>query len=86
MVIHEPLDLEYWFQTVLAGTPEIFVLISMLAITSMSAYFKMSGITFGIFLTMFAVIMFSNGFNALLLLLVLIFAPILFWWVRRIVE
>jgi hypothetical protein len=86
MVMYQPLDLEYWFRYVFSGSIEIFSILGVLMITALGAYFRMSYITYGIFMAMFAIILASAGFNFLLVLLILIFAPILFWWLRRLVE
>ena len=86
MVVHLPLDIEYWFISVFSGSFEMFTLVALFTITCMAAYFKMSSITYGMFIAMFAVILATNGFNNLLILLILIFAGILYWWIRRLVE
>lgn len=86
MAIHEPLDLEYWFVNVFSGSMTIFSVVSLFAISVMAGYFKMNAITYGIFMLMFGLILASQGFNGILILFILIFAPILFWWTRRIVE
>ena len=86
MSLHQPLELEYWLSNVFSGDPTIFALIGTLAITGMSAYFKMSGLMFFMFLTMFSVILKGMGYPTLLIMIIIIASPILFWWVRRIVD
>lgn len=55
----EPLNLGVWIQSVLAGTPEIFIGLSIMIIFGMAAFFRMNIlVTFcliGIFLLMFSV-------------------------------
>ena len=42
MTFIEPLDLEEWFVHVFSGSPEIFVVVSLLMLTMMAAYFRMT--------------------------------------------
>lgn len=85
-MIHQPLDLEYWFVNIFSGNMEIFTVMSLFIITALSGFFKMSNITYGMMLTLFAVILAANGFNSILILALLLLSPILFWWTRRLVE
>jgi ABC-type multidrug transport system permease subunit len=54
----KPLELQKWLMQVLAGSPDIFVAISLLTISSLAAFFRMPMIaTFfmiGLFLLMFS--------------------------------
>lgn len=54
----EPLNLEKWFIQVFAGTPDIFLAIALLVISSMAGYFRMKGLALffmiGVFLLMFS--------------------------------
>jgi hypothetical protein len=86
MALHQPLDLEYWLINVFSGSIEIFVVVSLFIMTSMAGFFKMSNLLYGMFIILFSVILAANGFNAILILAILVLAPILFWWIRRIVE
>ena len=86
MTLKEPLDLEYWFVNVFSGNWDIFSFIGVLLITSMAAYFKMNAVVYAMFLAMFALLLAYSGTDALLIILILVLAPILFWWIRRYVE
>ena len=86
MALHEPLEIEYWFSQVFSGTPLIFTLVMVLFITYLSAKLKMEMSTFVVFMLMFAAIMMAKGDNALIVLIILIGAPILFWIFRRVAE
>lgn len=53
-----PLELGTWFQSVFAGTPDIFVIIALIIIASGAAFFRMTTLTLifmaGMFLLMFS--------------------------------
>ncbi len=70
------MKLETWFIQVFSGTPEIFLAVALLVISSMAGYFRMSGIGLffmvGIFL-----LMFSGFIPSSLLTLIIIFAGLM---------
>ena len=86
MVIYEPLDLQYWLVQVFSGSWTIFSIVSVLAITYICSMFKMPTNTFLIMLVAYAGILLAAGQNWLIIILIFILAPILFWQVRRITE
>ena len=86
MALHEPLDLEYWFVNVFSGSIEIFALISILAITWACSYFRMQMSAFAIMIILYAGILMAYGVDWLLILLILLLAPLLFWITRRVTE
>jgi len=57
MTFIEPLNLQTIFLSILSGSPDIFLAISLLVITSLAGYFRMNGIAMffmiAIFLLMF---------------------------------
>ena len=86
MVLHAPLDIEYWFVNVFSGSTTLFTLLMMFFITYLSAKFKLEAISFTIILLLFAGIMLAMGDSALIVLMIFVLAPILFWILRRVVE
>lgn len=58
MAFIPPLELKTWILSVFSGTPEIFTAVSLLAISMMAGYFRMSSIglffIIGMFLLMFS--------------------------------
>jgi len=76
----QPLELQTWFMSVLSGTPEIFTVISLFAITSLGGYFRMSGITLFFMIGIF-LIMFSGFINSPLLILLVIMGGLLIGFV-----
>jgi len=67
----EPLNLQVWLIQIFAGTPEIFAAISLLVITSLAAYFRMTLIGLVFIIAMF-LLMFSGFINSVLLILIAI--------------
>lgn len=67
-----PLQLETWFGSVLAGSPEILTAIALLFIVSMAGYFRMNGIALflmmGLFLVMFYTLLNSSLFILMLII------------------
>jgi len=86
MTFIEPLDIEYLFVNTFSGNLTIFTLIMVMVITYMCAKFKMENISFMIMLALFAGIMLAVGDSALIILMILVLSPILFWIIRRTVE
>ena len=86
MVLHAPWDIEYWFVNVFSGNLMIFTLIMIMFITYISAKLRMEMTTFTVMMLLFAGIMMARGDNSLIILMILILGPLLFWITRRIVE
>ena len=84
MVIHAPLDLDYWFNTILSGSAEIFTLIAIISITFLSAKFKLGIMPFIAMITLFTVLMGKTyGVNSILLIIILIGGLIGFTILRK---
>jgi hypothetical protein len=64
----------------------IFTLLMIGVITYLCAKFRMENITFMIMLALFAGIMLATGSSGLIVLMILILSPLLFWVIRRTVE
>jgi len=86
VTFHQPLELQYWFINVFSGSTDIFMLVSVLALTWFCSMFKMQMGTFLVLLVTYAAILAVATTNVLLILLILILAPLLFWITRRIVD
>jgi hypothetical protein len=86
MVLHQPLEIEYWFSQVFSGTPLIFTLLMVSFVTYLAARFRMETSSYLVMLVLFATIMFARGDNAFMVLIVLILSPLLFVIIRRLVE
>jgi len=80
MTYIEPLNLEVFFINILSGSGEYFVALALFAIVSLSAYFRMSGLTMG-FMIMVFLLMFSGYIPASLLILVAIIAGLILGYV-----
>lgn len=68
----EPLELQTWFMSVLSGTPDIFVVLALIFISSMAGYFRMNGI--GMF---FMIAMFLFMFSSLIASPLIIFISVM---------
>ena len=86
MALVEPLNLQYWLINTFAGSVDIFVFISLIIITFMSARFKMSLGVYFLMLSIFALIMGGIGVNYLVVLLVLAGSGVLFSIIKRMVD
>jgi len=86
VTFHEPLEISYWFVQVFSGSMTIFAFVGLLAITWACAMFKMPPTAFVIMLVLFSAILFTAGFTYLWILFVIIFALLLFWVIRRLVD
>jgi len=86
MTLIEPLNLQYWLINTFAGSVDIFIFISLIIITFMSARFKMSLGVYFLMLSIFALIMGGIGVNYLVVLLVLAGSGVLFSIIKRMVD
>lgn len=85
MTFNLPLDLEYWFVTVLAGNPAIFLAIAFIVIAVLAAYFRMPNQILIIMLALFAIIM--DGYTGqLFFIVILALGIILGWLLSRVVK
>ena len=86
MALVEPLNLQYWLINTFAGSVDIFIFISLIIITFMSARFKMSLGVYFLMLSIFALIMGGIGVNYLVVLLVLAGSGVLCSIIKRMVD
>jgi len=52
----QPLALQTWLESVLAGTPDIFIALALLVIFGMAGYFRMQGFSMFIMVGIFALL------------------------------
>ena len=86
MVLHAPLDIEYWFFNVFSESQLIFTILGLITLAFISAKLKMSGGVFMILTIMFGGIVLAIGQNWILGIALFIGAPILYWLIRRTTE
>lgn len=67
----QPLELQTWFQSIFAGTPEIFLIIALIVIAGGAAFFRMTTLTF-VFMTGMFLLMFSGLIASPLIILMAI--------------
>jgi hypothetical protein len=67
----EPLAFSTWFISILSGSPDIFLGIALIAIVSLSAYFRMNGVTMVLMMVIF-LLMTYNFINSPLVILIFI--------------
>ena len=85
MSFHLPFDLEYWLVTVVAGSPEIFMVISLIAIAALAAYFRMPNSITLVMIAIFAIMMGAMT-GQILFVVILILGLTLGWLMSRIVK
>lgn len=83
MVLHLPLDLYYWFVTVFAGNLTIFMALAFLALTGLSALFRLPNEALFISFALF-VLMLSIYLEALAILVLLIAGLGIGWIIAKI--
>ena len=76
MAFIEPLALETWFISVFSGTPNMFVIIALLVISSMAGYFRMRNISFIFVLVLFMLMFSSYIVSSPLFIMIIIFGGI----------
>lgn len=82
----EPLALGTWFVSVLAGSPEVFFALAMLAILSMAMFFRMTMLVTGFMFFTF-ILMFNDYIPTGLFYLVAIVGALLIGsWVWRFIS
>ena len=85
MAFHSPLDLQYWFLQVFAGTTEIFMAISFLAIGILSGKFGFPNVvTFSMF-AMFILMLFAYS-TGLPIIMVIILGLVIGFTLARIFK
>lgn len=81
-----PLALQTWFINVFAGDGTYFGLVALFAITSLSAYFRMNGVSMAFMIGIF-LLMFSGFIPSSLVVFITIIAGLLIgFWVSQIMR
>lgn len=76
----QPLSLETWMVSVLAGTPEIFSALAIMVIMSMSAYFRMNTAS-AVFMVIIFLLMVSGTIEASLITFMAIIGGLLIGYI-----
>lgn len=83
MVFHEPLELRYWLINTLSGNTIIFTFISLIAIASLAAYFRMPNMIALMMIVIFAFMMNSVIGGWLIVPILILVGYFVFWsWSR----
>lgn len=85
MSFHSPFDLQYWFVNVLAGSMTLFLAIAFLVIAALAGMFRMPNIITGVMFGLF-IIMLSAYTGTLYLLVILVAALLIGWWIARLFK
>lgn len=86
MAFREPLELQYWLVNVLSGSTLIFTMISLIAISSLAAYFRMSNTATLMMLMLFGLMMSAFLGNWLVIIIIVIGGMVTFWGLSKITK
>lgn len=81
----EPLALQHWIISVLAGNVEIFTFLSLLFISGLAAFFRMSNMIALIMFALFAILM-SQYLPGIYALVILISGIVTFTLIRKLIT
>jgi hypothetical protein len=82
-----PLRLDYIFQNVLAGTPQIFFALFIIAFSVLAGIFKMSGSVYLILLALASILLYSGiGGTGLFVIVIFIGGLLIFWAIQKLVK
>lgn len=82
----ESLQLEYWIRNVFSGSNAIFTAISLIAITAMAAYFKMTKMMLVLILFIFMIMFYNYIDQSIYFLLIAIGGLLIGYWISKIVK
>lgn len=82
----EPLALETWIINVFSGKTAIFTAVALFAITSLSAYFRMTGMTLVLMVGIFFIMFSGYVDQSVYFLLVSLAGLLIGYWVSKIVK
>ena len=87
MTLYEPLDLEHWLVTTLAGDYALFGILSILIVSIVSYKFRLPTPIFIMILAIWlSIIRQFVGLEMWILLAILIGAPVAFYWIKRLTD
>ena len=81
-----PLNLEYIFQNVLAGSPDIFIGLFFITLAILAGYFKMSGENFLIMMGLSGIILYSWLQGGWFIFTIIIGGMILIWMISKMIR
>lgn len=84
-MIHEPLDLQYWFVNVFSGNWTIFIFVFSILIAGLAAKFRMNNASFGFTMFLFAILL-SPQFNWIIVLAVIFASFFTFYSMSKFVN
>ena len=85
MTMIQPLDIQTLFVNIFSGNVYIFVFISLIAIAMLAAKFRMSNLTFGVIICLYATLIASLA-NWFLFIVVLIAGFAIFYTIGRLIA
>ena len=86
MVWIEPLNLETWIINVFSGDIAVFTAVALFVITSMAAYFRMTGVTLMLMIGVFFIMFSGYVDQSIYFLLVAIGGLLIGYWTSQIIK
>ena len=81
-----PLNLQYIFQNVLAGSPAIFMTIFFIAFSIASGYFRMNGGIYLLLMGLAGILLYGWFGGGLYIIIIIIGGLITYWTISRLVK
>jgi len=81
-----PLNLQYIFQNVLAGSPDIFLALFLIGFSVVAGMFKMTGYIYGVMLVLASMLLYAWLGGGLYILLIFVLSMIIFMVISKIVK
>ena len=82
----EPLNLQYIFQNILAGSPDIFFALFLIIFSILAGTFKMNGSTYLILYALSSIMLYSWFSGGLFLLVMFIGGLLIFFTISKIIK
>jgi hypothetical protein len=82
----EPLELETWIINIFSGTPEIFLAVSLLVISGMAGFFRMTGIALFFMLGIFTLMFFGHVESPIISIFAIIGGLVLGYWISSFIR
>jgi len=81
-----PLNLQYIFQNVFSGSPDIFFAIFMIVFSILAGYFRMGSLTYVMLLALASIMLYAWFGGGLYLIIVFIGGLLIFWVISKLVK
>lgn len=81
-----PLNLQYIFQNVFSGSPDIFFAIFMIVFSILAGYFRMVSLTYVMLLALASIMLYAWFGGGLYLIIVFIGGLLIFWVISKLVK